>query len=112
MLRLDSLTPASVEQATTPQAIARVLDAKGVKTLLVYGSYDAGLDLLAAHCGKMGVRLSRYPNVRVITFPDVDHSLFNPASSAQIISLCESVIKETNVPVREETVRMRAPAVS
>ncbi|WP_175941549.1 alpha/beta fold hydrolase [Caballeronia sp. BCC1704] len=112
MFRLDSATIASIEQATTPQAIARVLDAKGVKTLLVYGSYDAGLDLLAAHCGKLGVRLSRYPNVRVMTFPDIDHSLFNPASAAQVIALCESVIKETNAPVREGTMGVRAPAVS
>lgn len=89
-----------------------MLDAKGVKTLLVYGSYDAGLDLLAAHCGKLGVRLSRYPNVRVMTFPDIDHSLFNPASAAQVIALCESVIKETNAPVREGTMGVRAPAVS
>lgn len=112
LLRLDGASHTPPAQATTPQAIARVLDAKGTKTLLVYGSYDAGLDLLAAHCGKLGVRLSRYPNVRVMTFPDVDHSLFNPASSAQIISLCESVIKETNSPVREERLGVRAPAVS
>ncbi|MDR5739484.1 MULTISPECIES: alpha/beta fold hydrolase [unclassified Caballeronia] len=109
--RLDSLTHTPPEQATTPQSIARALDAKGVRTVLVYGSYDAGLDVLAAHCGKLGTRLARYRSVRVLTFSDVDHSLFNPASSAQIIALCESVSKETNVPVTQPVIAVRAPAV-
>jgi len=112
MLKLDSMHRTPVELATTPQAIVRALDAKGVKTVLVYGSYDAGLDLLAAHCGKLGARLSRYSNARVVTFAHVDHSLFNPASSAQVLALCESISKETNAPVRAETMAVRARAVS
>ncbi|WP_244816168.1 alpha/beta hydrolase [Caballeronia sp. Lep1P3] len=111
-LRLDSMSHIPPEEAATPQAIAHALDAKGVKTVLVYGTYDAGLDLLAAHCGKLGARLSRYPNVRVMTFPDVDHSLFNPASSAQVIALCESISKETSAPPPQGTMPVRAPAVS
>ncbi|KIG03785.1 alpha/beta fold hydrolase [Caballeronia concitans] len=110
-LRLDGLSHMSPEQATTPQAVSRALDAKGVKAVLVYGSYDAGLDVLAAHCGKLGARLARYKSVRVMTFPDVDHSLFNPVSSAHVIALCESVTKEGITPVQQPTIAVHAPGV-
>ncbi|WP_250493407.1 alpha/beta hydrolase [Caballeronia sp. GAWG1-1] len=97
VLRLDSLSKTPPEQATTPMPIIRALDARGVNTVLVYGAYDAGLDLLAAHCGKLGARLKRLRSVRVATYADVDHSLFNAASLPQVIALCESVITQTNV---------------
>ncbi len=95
LLHLDRNTYPSAplaEQAGTPPPILRALDAKGVKTTFLYGSYDAGLDLLESYFGKLGARLSRYPSVRVVTFSDVDHSLFISTCLGQVIGLCENAV--------------------
>ncbi|WP_061169137.1 alpha/beta fold hydrolase [Caballeronia hypogeia] len=101
VLRLDRLSQTTVELATEPGPIIRALAAKRVKTVLVYGAYDAGMDLIAAHFGKQGARLSRFQDVRMAIFPNVDHSLFMSAASAQVIALCESVTKEMSPPVAD-----------
>jgi alpha-beta hydrolase superfamily lysophospholipase len=98
-LRLDRLGNTPPELAAEPGAIIRALDAKRVKTLLVYGAYDAGMDLIAAHFGKHGARLSRFPSVRMAIFPDIDHSLFMAGGAARVVALCERVAKEISAPV-------------
>jgi pimeloyl-ACP methyl ester carboxylesterase len=110
-LRLDRLSNTPPDQATEPGAIIRALDAKKVKTVLVYGAYDAGMDLIAAHFGKQGARLSRFPSVRMAIFPDIDHSLFMTASSAQVTALCERVAKEALAPVADPAFQEREPVV-
>jgi hypothetical protein len=110
-LRLDSLSTSSA-LPTEPLPMMRALDAKGVKTVLVHGAYDASMDLLAAHFGKRGARLSRFASVRVDIFDDVDHALFNPASSAQVIALCEAAIRQTDASSIETHLPMGAHAVS
>jgi hypothetical protein len=79
--------------------------------VLVYGAYDPGIDLIAAHFGKGGARLSRYPSVRMATLPDVDHSLFMPSGSAHVIALCENIIKETKPLVADAAFPGREPVV-
>ncbi|SAK92606.1 alpha/beta fold hydrolase [Caballeronia ptereochthonis] len=111
MLRLDRLSQTPPELATEPGPIIRALDARHVKTVLVYGAYDAGMDLIAAHFGKGGARLSRFPSVRMEIFPDVDHSLFMTAGSAQVIALCENVAKETRAAVTDPMFPGREPVV-
>jgi pimeloyl-ACP methyl ester carboxylesterase len=111
VLRLDRLSQTPPELATEPGPIIRALDAKGVKTVLVYGAYDAGLDLIAAHFGKHGARLSRFPSVRMMIFPDLDHSLFMTAGSAHVVALCERIAKETNAPIADAAFPGREPVV-
>ena len=111
VLRLDRLSQTPPELATEPRPIMRALAAKGVRTVLVYGAYDAGMDLIAAHFGKQGARLSRFPSVRMAIFPNVDHSLFMPIGSAQVIALCESVVKEMISPVADRAFAAREQVV-
>jgi pimeloyl-ACP methyl ester carboxylesterase len=92
-----------------PAGLVRALDRKGVKTVLLYGAYDGGLDLLAAHFGKHGKRLARFANVRAEIIEDIDHALFNPASSAKVIAFCASMLKAMPVPVRAAAAQ-QAPA--
>ncbi|SAL60873.1 alpha/beta hydrolase [Caballeronia peredens] len=101
VLRLDRLSQTPPELATEPGPIIRALDARHVKTVLVYGAYDAGRDLINAHFGKGGARLSRFPSVRMAIFPDADHSLFMSAGSAQVIALCDNVAKEMRATVSD-----------
>jgi alpha-beta hydrolase superfamily lysophospholipase len=111
LLHLDRLSNTPPELATTPLPIVRALDAKGVRTTLVYGSYDAGLDLLASYFGRQGARLSKFPSVRVVTSPELDHSLFNAGSVQHVIALCDMVVKDTNAAVEKRGVQHRATAL-
>jgi alpha-beta hydrolase superfamily lysophospholipase len=110
-LHLDALS-ASTGPVTEPLPMMRALDAKGVKTVLVHGAYDASMDLLSAHFGNGGARLSRLASVRVAILDDIDHALFNAASSAQVIALCESVIKQTDTHDVDVSLPQGAHAVS
>jgi pimeloyl-ACP methyl ester carboxylesterase len=109
---LDRRRPVTRDMPADPGAMLRALDAKGVRTVLVYGAYDASMDLLAAHFGKHGKRLSRYESVRVAIFDDIDHALFNAASSAKVIALCDTLLREMSVTSKEAPVPDGAPAIS
>jgi alpha-beta hydrolase superfamily lysophospholipase len=111
VLRLDRLGQTPPEQATEPGPIIRALDAKHVKTVLIYGAYDAGMDLIAANFGKGGARLARFPSVRMAIFPDADHSLFMASGSAQVVALCESVVKESRATVADAMFPGQEPVV-
>jgi pimeloyl-ACP methyl ester carboxylesterase len=78
---------------TDPRDMMRVLQRKGVHALLIYGAYDAGLDILTEHFGKHGKRLERYAPVRVEVIDDIDHSLFNADSSVKVFALSAELIK-------------------
>ncbi|SAK91637.1 alpha/beta hydrolase [Caballeronia fortuita] len=111
MLGLDRLSSTPPALATEPAPIMRALDAKGVKTVLVYGAYDAGMDLIAAHFGRQGARLSRFPSVRMAVFPDLDHALFMSSGSAHVVALCERIAKETTSPVADPVFSTRESVV-
>jgi pimeloyl-ACP methyl ester carboxylesterase len=53
-LGLDRRQSASKEVPAEPGAMLHALDAKGVRTVLVYGAYDSSMDMLAALFGKHG----------------------------------------------------------
>ncbi len=81
-------------------------------TILVYGAYDASMDVLAAHFGHHGARLSKLTNIRVAIFDDVDHALFNATHAAQVIALCESAIKAPDTRHADAGLHVAAHAVS
>jgi hypothetical protein len=78
---------------TEPRGIMRELQRKGVHALLIYGAYDVGLDILTAHFGKRGRRLSRFLPVRAAVMDDIDHALFNSESFGKVIDLCAGLIE-------------------
>lgn len=86
-----------------PRGVVNALHKKGVQTLLVYGAYDSGVDLLNAHFGKMGARLSRFPSVRAAIHDDLDHALFSPAASAKVTALTAAFIKGLHAPPKTAT---------
>jgi alpha-beta hydrolase superfamily lysophospholipase len=111
-LHLDTWQSVSPENATEPMQMMRALDAKGVKTILVHGAYDASMDVLAAHFGSRGARLSRLACVRVAVLDHIDHALFNPASSAEVIALCDAAIREPDAQKTGGKLPVGAHAVS
>jgi alpha-beta hydrolase superfamily lysophospholipase len=112
VLHLDAWRSVSPENATEPMQMMRALDAKGVKTILVHGAYDASMDVLAAHFGSRGARLSRFASVRVAVLDHIDHALFNPASSAEVIALCDAAIREPEAQETRGKLPVGAHAVS
>jgi hypothetical protein len=70
------------------------------------------MDLIAAHFGKQGARLSRYPSVRMAIFSDLDHALFMTTGSAHVVALCERIAKETTSRVADPVFPGREPVVS
>ncbi|SAL32191.1 serine aminopeptidase domain-containing protein [Caballeronia telluris] len=102
----------SKEVPAEPGAMLHALNEKGVRTVLVYGIFDSSMDILAAHFGKHGRRLSRYESVRVAVFDDIDHALFAAASSAKVIALCDTLLKEMSVTSKDAPVPDGTPAIS
>ncbi|RDK03668.1 serine aminopeptidase domain-containing protein [Paraburkholderia lacunae] len=63
--------------------IVRALHAKGVQMRLAYGEFDVGLDEARVQFGTRLGALLRYPRVRAVTLPKLDHALFTrPAREA------------------------------
>ncbi|WP_321798058.1 serine aminopeptidase domain-containing protein [Caballeronia sp. J97] len=79
---------------TDPHSVVQTLDRKGVRTLLVYGAGDEGLDQLNAHFGRHGKKLSRTTRVRAAVCRDVDHALYDTRALASVIALSETFIKD------------------
>lgn len=65
------------------------LDRKGVRTSLVYGSNDVGLDELECHFGRNGSALRKLSNVTVKALDNVDHSLFSRRARETVMALFE-----------------------
>jgi pimeloyl-ACP methyl ester carboxylesterase len=86
--------PATEQSFTDPQGVVRGLEQKKVRTLLLYGAGDDGLDQLNAHFGKHGKKLPEASTVKAAVFSDVDHALFDPRASAKIIALSETFIRD------------------
>ncbi|MGF6771231.1 pimeloyl-ACP methyl ester carboxylesterase [Paraburkholderia sp. GAS199] len=63
--------------------VVHALHAKGVHMRLVYGEFDVGLDEARGQLGARLGALLRYPRVRALTLPKLDHALFTqPAREA------------------------------
>ncbi|SAK60155.1 alpha/beta hydrolase [Caballeronia fortuita] len=89
---------------TDPHSVVHALERKGVRTLLVYGAGDEGLDQLNAHFGRHGKKLSRMSRVKAAVCGDVDHALYDTRALASVIALSETFIRDLkpeSVPVME-----------
>ncbi|SEA82619.1 Serine aminopeptidase, S33 [Paraburkholderia sartisoli] len=84
------------------RTLARDLAAKGVQVRLVYGEFDVGLEELKIHFGTHGSGLGRYPSIRVVLLPKLDHALFTGAAR-------EAVMRDTETWLMQS---MREPVVS
>lgn len=69
--------------ANEVRTLLRTIHAKGVQLRLVYGEFDVGLDEARIQFGPRLGGLRRYPYVRAVTLPKLDHALFTrPAREA------------------------------
>jgi len=95
-VRLSSLVSARIDGAfgikLTTSAIRGLLmdlERKGVRTSLVYGGVDVGLDELQSRFGRNGSALHRLTNVSVKVHEHIDHSLFSHSARETVMALFE-----------------------
>ncbi|TDN61293.1 alpha-beta hydrolase superfamily lysophospholipase [Paraburkholderia sp. BL10I2N1] len=74
--------------------LLRDLDRKGVRTSLVYGALDAGLDELAIRFGPNGSELGKLTNVTATILARVDHSLFSRTARDVVMAHFEEFVHE------------------
>ncbi|KXU93237.1 hypothetical protein CR51_29630 [Caballeronia megalochromosomata] len=98
----------SNQSLTDPHSVVHALERKGVRTLLVYGAGDEGLDQLNAHFGRHGKKLSRTTRVKAAVCRDVDHALYDTRALASVIALSETFIQDLQ-PRSEPVMETIAP---
>jgi hypothetical protein len=70
------------------------LERKGVRTSLVYGALDAGLDELAIRFGPNGSELEKLTSVTAKVLENVDHALFSRTARDLVMAYFEEFMHE------------------
>lgn len=79
-------------RADTPRGVMRELAQRNVRTMLVYGALDPGIDDVRRHFGAVEHAFRRSRHVRLHLMPQVDHALYGIAGTAAVIDLCTQVL--------------------
>ena len=74
--------------ADTARGVMHKLARRGVRTLFVYGEFDAGVDELSQHFGSVQRAFKGSRNVRIQTIRQLDHALFGTSGRNAVIDLC------------------------
>ncbi|WP_107312741.1 serine aminopeptidase domain-containing protein [Burkholderia metallica] len=82
----------------TPRGLLRDMSARGIRTHLVYGTFDPGVDTLVRHFGPASHAFSRFPNVSVDVQEVVDHSLYGSAAAQYVIDRCAELLVDWRAP--------------
>jgi alpha/beta superfamily hydrolase len=72
----------------TERGLLHALERRRVRTLLVYGEFDHGIDELHRHFGSAAHAFKGSRHVRVHTIRHLDHSLYGTAGADAVIDLC------------------------
>ncbi|MFM0024679.1 alpha/beta hydrolase [Paraburkholderia madseniana] len=83
--------------------IALELERKGVRTALMYGPLDEGLDELEIHFGPNGSQLGKLRNVSAKVVGKVDHALFSRAARDAVMAQFDAFLRESVLGARRET---------
>ena len=78
----------------SPRRAMRQLSGRGVQTLLVMGTIDAGLDVLQAYFGPGGRWLARLPNTKLAIMPGADHSLTRRGMQDAVAGVVAAFLRE------------------
>lgn len=76
----------------TPRGLLRDMSARGIRTHLVYGTFDAGVDSLVRHFGPASRAFAHWPNVSVDMQDALDHSLHGNAAAQYVVTRCTEML--------------------
>ncbi|MBA9901830.1 serine aminopeptidase domain-containing protein [Burkholderia cepacia] len=83
----------------TPRGLLRDMSARGIRTHLVYGMLDPGVDTLVRHFGPASRAFAHLPNISVDLQESVDHSLHGTAAAQYVIDRCTALLACWRAPV-------------
>ncbi|WP_175713368.1 serine aminopeptidase domain-containing protein [Burkholderia ambifaria] len=72
----------------TPRGVMHELAQRNVRTTLVYGALDPGIDDVRRHFGAIEHAFRRSRHVRLHLEPEVDHAVYGAAGTDIVIDLC------------------------
>lgn len=72
----------------TPRGLMHELAQRKVRTRLVYGEFDPGVDELSRHFGSPHTAFRDTPQVSVETVRHLDHSVYGAAAAETVVALC------------------------
>jgi len=87
LLRRLALRAGGSMAARFPRQALTALSRRGVRTAIVHGLDDPGLDELEAHFGRLGRRLAALPHVGVTIVPEIDHAVSHRVARERAIEL-------------------------
>ncbi|AXF23720.1 alpha/beta hydrolase [Burkholderia pyrrocinia] len=76
----------------TPRGLLRDMSARGIRTHLIYGTFDPGVDTLVRHFGPVSCALAHLPNVSVDLQDALDHSLNGNTAAQYVIDRCGALL--------------------
>ncbi|NTX29668.1 alpha/beta hydrolase [Burkholderia pyrrocinia] len=76
----------------TPRGLLRDMSTRGIRTHLIYGTFDPGVDALVRHFGPASRAFARLPNVSVDIQETVDHSLHGGTAAQYVIDRCAELL--------------------
>ncbi len=77
----------------TPRGLLSDMSTRGIRTHLIYGTFDPGVDALVRHFGPASRALARLPNVSVDMQETVDHSLHGGTAAQYAIDRCAALLE-------------------
>ncbi|AOJ02919.1 alpha/beta hydrolase [Burkholderia mayonis] len=72
----------------TPRGLIKALTDRNVRTMLVYGEFDPGVDELSRYFGSPRRAFKRSPLVSVEMIRLLDHSVYGTSAAEMVIALC------------------------
>ncbi|PRE60810.1 alpha/beta hydrolase [Burkholderia multivorans] len=76
----------------TPRGLLRDMSARGIRTHLIYGTYDPGVDAVVRHFGPVSRAFAHLPNVSADVQETVDHSLHGERAAQYVIERCAELL--------------------
>ncbi|MBJ9965003.1 serine aminopeptidase domain-containing protein [Burkholderia seminalis] len=76
----------------TPRGLMRDMSARGIRTHLMYGTFDAGVDALIRNFGPASGAFAHLPNVSVDLKDTLDHSLHGNAAAQYVVARCATLL--------------------
>ncbi|QOH37652.1 hydrolases of the alpha/beta superfamily domain protein [Burkholderia cepacia] len=75
------------------------MSARGIQTHLIYGTFDAGVDVVVRNFGSASSgAFAHLPNVSVDTQDALDHSLRGTAAAQYVIDRCTALLTDWHAP--------------
>ena len=83
----------------TPRGLLRDMSARGIQTHLIYGTFDAGVDVVVRNFGSASSgAFAHLPNVSIDTQDALDHSLRGTAAAQYVIDRCTALLTGWHAP--------------